>query len=359
MKKNNTIVLDRLEIKLETNFFNELGYVNSHLPLTDEITLYPCSDKNALNNNYRGTAKITYKGVSVGVIHYMPQSNSNFLAENTVHIKFDNSCLYDETFGDVLNALLNIDELGADSAKISRLEIAYDTNEDVLSKFISMEGTDSYVFSKKTALEHKKQPYQKIRIGKFCIYDKSAEISNSKKLYIKQFHKINGLDIDNVFRVELRLDDKILGKTQLKIDVHKLANERYLYGIFKYFNSRSLYFREIGQKNSSRNPKKYLLDLMHIEEIASSIRKRNTASENLTEKQMKMALRYYYVTLRSQEDGGVSVNWALFSQVKERYLMASWFEEKRQFWEQDYLDRIKPLFSFGLENIKQSNNDEK
>ncbi|RAU84061.1 hypothetical protein DP923_03140 [Pontibacter arcticus] len=73
------------------------------------------------------------------------------------------------------------------------------------------------------------------------IYNKSEEIIKSNKVYIRQYHKINGLDVSKIIdRVELRMNNNYLCKYDINIE--KLSSQCGLEEIYKSFTRGCLSF---------------------------------------------------------------------------------------------------------------------
>jgi hypothetical protein len=244
--KNYTINLDKLELMLIQNDIND-------------STVFDSANIAQFSNLTPSTALASYSAAGVTLdkikcddrnyhlaydIVINKQSFGNLLMNRTkfyesdsdlVKLKVSNAILYTD-FSPLLDKLLAAFQFTVNN--ITRLEIALDTNTDLLSNFYYYYRNEGSYFLKggakkldsinKFAKEYRNgSETPTLYLGKtdklLRIYNKSLEISErNHKEYITEFHKANGLDTDtDVYRIEIAL-----ANTALKRYVAQYRNDQ-------------------------------------------------------------------------------------------------------------------------------------
>ena len=235
----------------------ELSFTDSKLlipVLLDNPNTYSINNEcfieyiNDVNNKFfYNICNIYINSRLIGEIKFNPKTN--FLKENTVHFKISNHLLYHSDYLDYIQYLI---DLGFVYSHIVRLDICMDVITYFLLKFLKRFNNSNSIYcrgrAKKENCSIYGKEFQTYYIGSLSsdkyvkVYNKSKELLNSDKEYIKYFWKINGLDYINneVERIELTLKQK---QTR-KIDVFKLLDSNYLASILKtHFKNYFDFFR--------------------------------------------------------------------------------------------------------------------
>lgn len=170
------------------------------------------------HRNYSSTIRVLKNNFPIG--HFFMNSKLKFNRE-IVLFQFCNHSLYQSDF-DILKFLTELElEIGAKINNINRLEICYDTVDDLFKKYQSIKTNceKDENFTKKFAKnffvnEECKSIFNSSTYLGVKIYGKSTEIVKSHKNYIKEFWEKKGLDHknQNITRFEVSLSSKFLGR---------------------------------------------------------------------------------------------------------------------------------------------------
>lgn len=245
---NHCISLDYLEISCEyelptfSNTNVKPFYLNKHtyIQLTDNTCKYFNSSGSLFINN-----------CYIGDIRYNPKERS-FIPSHTLHLKLSNHLLYTQYFRYYLEYINDV--IGMKFNYILRLDIANDLVGHNVLQFMKTYENSSIITCKGKPKEMSKRlsgkKTQIIHFGSITsdryikIYNKSADLTDGNKEYIKEYWDKNGMDYSsgNVERLELTLQKK-----QAKlVDINLLHDIDYLASLCKnhFVNYFEFYRRE-------------------------------------------------------------------------------------------------------------------
>lgn len=233
--KKYTINLDWLQfVTKKTKEINFTGYQSSNLII---------SETNGYNPNFYKCYVVSMLGTDICELHVNP-TNKNYSADE-VSVKVNNGLLYTQDF--VASVEKVMVELGLECTRISRIDIALDGSDNLkINEYIKRyTRTDTIqinndnlkicgdTFNKKAVkfdtyyIGRKK--YQKVAQS----YNKTQEISSSKKNYITKYWELNNLNTEKeVGRFELQLGSRHLKKYGIT-SLRQLADTTFIGSIFK------------------------------------------------------------------------------------------------------------------------------
>ena len=206
--------------------------------------------------------------VPVGFLYTDPIRNTYYSTNDIISIRIDNQVLYNPELSSIIKQ--SLDELQLTYKGISRLDIAYDTDVDVLKKFKRLYNNPNrftYKNRGKTTVNGTGLYDTQINIGSLrsqgktvIIYDKSTLLRQQPmKEYLTSLYKTIFKD-DSVYRVEVRVTSKTTGKYD--IDLYKLGDKAYLESLFTEFSESMLDFRyKQSNQNTTRQKKVQFLEL--------------------------------------------------------------------------------------------------
>ncbi|MEI7490065.1 MAG: hypothetical protein WCK92_01610 [Bacteroidota bacterium] len=184
-----------------------------------------------------------YEEIGKVFIKKVPTSTDPIL-----RFQLDNHIFYVSDITKMIKTL--VDGFKLTNLTIERLDISHDTDEDMVSKFKEWYYDTELTFKNKNKVSVQSTGPDdfNVKIGsikshKSCIsiYDKTREINKTKnKEYIRKSHQ-NVFGCKNIFRVEVKLFDKIL-KEYPDLNIMSLNNKDYLETIFNQFYKRLVRF---------------------------------------------------------------------------------------------------------------------
>jgi hypothetical protein len=193
----------------------------------------------------------------VGLLFTNPYRNNYYYSNNLVSIRINNQTLYNPEL-DRINAQI-IDELQLSFHGITRLDIAYDTNVNLLTKFKRFYNNPNrytYVHREQTYINGTGKFDATIYIGsqentnkekQTTFYYKSNLLKHQEKAHLSEvFESVFGSE--NVFRVEVHMYSRFTKK--FDIDLFNLTDKTYLENLFRLVSNKSLDFRD---KRSNTN----------------------------------------------------------------------------------------------------------
>ena len=203
----------------------------------------------------------------VGYLYTEPIRNTYYSNKEIVSIRIDNETLYSSEYNVIVDQILS--ELQFNIKGITRLDIAYDTDIDLLKRFKKFyNNIEKYTYKNrgKTTVNGTGQYDTQITIGSLrgqgktiMVYDKSSLLRQQSKEYLMEMYQ-QVFGHKNIYRIEVRLTSRSLNKYE--IDLMKLGDKEYLEGIFSYFMESLIDFRKTGSnKNVSRQDKVQFLTL--------------------------------------------------------------------------------------------------
>lgn len=155
-----------------------------------------------------------YFGVyKIGLLHYRPNYNSFLKDEGVIGIQINNYTLYQDYCIEALRDLHQHAQI--QFSHFTDLDIAIDTNENLIDKFDDYFNSTQVYLTKKVNVKFQKQTYPLTQCSHFTIYNKSLELKseNIYKPYIQSYFLQNGFKpADEIYRCELRLNRKVLTK---------------------------------------------------------------------------------------------------------------------------------------------------
>lgn len=207
------------------------------------------------------------EGEKVAVLQQSPRHT---LAEGSAMLKLENYLFYYEDWHTIFVRIT--DTLHFVTKSVTRLDVAIDGSKDIvpfLNQYLKQ--TDSQIKMKgkatfKTNFEASSQNFTWFQVGSsasnkcISIYNKTKEIEQSNKIYIKRFWENNELDTENdIYRVELRLRSKGC-KDVSGFDVDKLSDSTYLASLCKTHFENFFEFVHNKDTNISRCESVQLID---------------------------------------------------------------------------------------------------
>jgi hypothetical protein len=228
-------------INLNQNLSNDIYYFSNGL-------FVKLQNKN--QNIYHPTYnyfKIFYEQNEIGDL-YTKSLDLSLINGHNFKIKINNEIFYGQDLGLMLKMIH--EALLIDETKIIRLDICYDTNEDVLTKFKTLFNNVALQFKNEAKLyingtgDKDKTLYIGSMQGRekcIAIYDKTKEINHSHKEYIRNLHR-KTIGFYNIYRVELRLLNKL--PEIANIDLMSLGSNEYLESIYNSYLDNLIYFTD-------------------------------------------------------------------------------------------------------------------
>lgn len=233
--KKYTINLDWLQfVTKKTKVLNYKGYQSSNLILTEA---------NNHNPNFSKCYVVTMLGTDICELHTNPTNKNH--SNDEVLIKVNNGVLYTQNFITPVEAMM--EELGLEFKRISRIDIALDGYDNLklnnyIKRFTKTDtiqiGNDNLRidgdnFNKKAVSFDTYSIGSKKRQKVARVYNKTEEISSSKKDYITKYWKLNNLNTEKeVGRFEIQLGHRHLRKYNIT-QLNTLDDIKFIGSIFK------------------------------------------------------------------------------------------------------------------------------
>jgi hypothetical protein len=224
------------------------------------------------NPNFRLLHKIIFDGNEVCDVYSEP--NNPVFEQNEVLIKIANPLLYQSGWCATVNYVLGY--YGLEFNRLTRLDIALDGEDilkiiDLLNKF-----TRSHTVQigngaiKVRGLEFCKQEHRwlSFSIGRVksgisvTVYDKSTEINDSGKGYIKDLWLQNGIESEMVGRLEIQLSKNRLRRCNIR-SLEALSSGEYLCSILESHLRPWLKFYSVRKKHILNHRKEVAINKGH------------------------------------------------------------------------------------------------
>lgn len=287
---------------------------------------------------YNYIFSLYYMGECVGTL--LADPSSSFMSRNQASFKMDNYMLYTADWLDVYRDILECTEWVHKS--ISRLDISIDGKAGKDAHDLTVKWSKSNVVHRKgkADIDFKmcsNKKVNKIIIGsatsekQATIYDKSNELSESKKEYIKQFWSINGLaDINEVYRFEIRLRSKITKH----YDLNRLDDPTYLASIVMTETKNWFEFVYKGKDtNKHRMYKKGTIDWIDWSQIKGDLLPKDKAVNRQGIHRAKRLIKdLHYVHYVENKPLPAS----LINQIKDEYCLHRWYDDKIEYWRHEF-----------------------
>jgi len=295
MNKNYAVSVDYLIAKFTSN--SDVIFKDKFYQLEGDLDLSRLSSKEHNTVEFDYCYSILFNGSEIGKFYTVPSIKGFETDDRVCQIKFENHIFYSPEFEKVLNQLKESKILQLKQKNFSRLDISFDSEIDIRKKLrLIYRSIDDNLNEYKPAggLSFSPTIYKGERSFQFginhfiVVYNKTKELKkSSSKNYISKFHMNSGLKKD-VIRFEVRLlnKDKKIKKYLNLVDVWKLHSEEYLLSIVKRISNDYFYFNKLEDKNISRCPKEYILELPDSTipiEILKKVKTRNININKLKE----------------------------------------------------------------------------
>ncbi len=287
---------------------------------------------------------------------------ASIIDANLSTIKVENCWLYRTGYITCLEYVL--EKMNATIKNISRLDIAVDGG-DFLNDFTDLlHGKYLKLGKAKMSVEYKHDcTMQGGYIGsrssdKFCrIYNKTEELANGEKnkTYIKDFWVKNGLDKEEVERLEITLKTKAI-RTIKNFDWTRLEDNKYLAGIMKS-QMQKLYvlIPVTGESNKSRREKIQpcfypYFDAIEVERLPT------TKKPNITWRVKRwvtheMQRTFAFAELNQAGQDLWDNAFARCYQECKDYGILDWYKERLEKWEKD--KKVHELMRKKIKEVKE------
>lgn len=260
---NYTLTIDKLSVNLTplNNTVNLLSLIQHGSYNKDTKVIYSNGEMTLkLDDDYRNryrTKESSYRYV-VDIFQYGELTghlylvNSSHNSKELIRLEFENHVFYLRDWYSYYQAILK--SLNLSLHNIAYIEIAFDT-------YGKLDMIKELYFNSTSCRRDRFVHVGKSKVGTFnnnemfligliestgksiAVYNKSEEILKSNKTYIRQYHRLNGLDTArDIHRVELRMTNKYMMKYSISLE--SLATQEGLEQTFQNFTRDSLLFND-------------------------------------------------------------------------------------------------------------------
>lgn len=323
---NYLLNVDLLEFRSSTeinlnNYFTEGIY-----KISSALFLERVRDYGYQKLTYSYCFKIHYEGDEIGLLYTKSLDLSLQYGLNTL-VRIDNKVFYIGNIGLILKTL--VDELGLIKTKIKRLDICYDTDIDVLTKFKKLyedEPSIKFKLDNKINVTGTGKKNKTVHIGsisgKKCIaiYNKTLEIhTKSHKEYIRKIHgKIFGYK--NIYRVELRIKERT--EEINDIDILKLDRSEYLESIFYTYFFDLVQFFDVNSKEK--------VEFIQLNNTGKKLDRTKRTKNKIGGKQEKAFINFMDKEIKTNEFKGNIKAWnQIRSILIKKYGLETWYKVKK------------------------------
>ncbi|MBC7696217.1 MAG: replication initiation factor domain-containing protein [Burkholderiales bacterium] len=321
------IALDWLEIILtgEISILEDVKRDNSEFDLGNGIILKHTNTMNHIG--FRQSLLVFLDRESIGYLHYGNNLKMKFKSPKSNLLHINNHILYQKDLPGKINRLQK--GLGLNFSHFYRVDIAID-GMGLISSFNHL--MDSKTLSKKSAvkihgdIDHKTKKHTRFTIGSrksekyISLYNKTLEIEDKGKWYIKEFWNENGLNENSIDRLELRLNAKAL--KSFNPDFEYLLNPNYLAGYFKLNAGDWLEFIHVKNKKM-----KNFIDWSKFEKTEIIKLAKTTATNNLVSKKTTIKVLYEELMISKDESYLKCINI-----LCAKYQLENWAKSKVNRW---------------------------
>ena len=233
--------------------------------ISEKLKLSKTADLKYYSQRFLQCFDILLNEIKIGYLYTDPIRNTYYSNNEIISIRIDNEILYIPDLNNILDQVIN--GLQIIFKGISRLDIAYDTDVDVMKRFKKFYNSiEKYSFKNrgKTTVNGTGPYDTQINIGSLrqgktvIIYDKSTLLRQQSKDYLIGIYE-SVFGHRNIYRCEVRLTSKVLNKYD--IDLLRLGDCGYLEGIFGNLCGSLIDFRRKDDSNTTRQTKIDLLEL--------------------------------------------------------------------------------------------------
>ncbi len=317
--------VDFLEFRANSQILLNNFLSNGIYKISNVLSLEIIKDYGYFKLTYPFCFKIRYKDDDIGLF-YTKSLDLSLSRDLNIMVRIDNKVFYVYSIGSILKML--VEALGLTKIIIKRLDVCYDTDFDVLSKFKTLYYDTSTKFRLRNKIKVKGtgKDDDELTIGSLksrtkciSIYNKTKEINSSHKEYIRNLHKeIFGQKF--IYRVELKLMNKTM---EIKdIDIMRLENTDYLETIF------NTYFDNLVQFSDMNTNEK--IDFITLNNTGKKLQRAVKQKSQCGGKQVKSIINFLDKEIETKEFRGKKTSWKLLRSVLiVKYGLDEWYLMKK------------------------------
>lgn len=191
----------------------------------------------------------------------MFEPSTPVIAPNCCLIKVNNYLFYSKTLTEIID-LFKSTFTDIQFKFINRIDVAFDSEQEFLNKTFKAD------FGRlKRARWDNNGVLETVNIGSgfsnlsLEVYNKSAELKNSQKSYITEYFQDNGLNADNITRVEFKVKNL---NTYQKYDKMTLDDINFAFAVVVFNDMNCQFVYSVQRPNYSKKCK--LIDISHTKE---------------------------------------------------------------------------------------------
>ncbi len=246
------------------------------------LTLQKTVKLNNYSPQFHDSFEIVKNNQTVAYLYTRPIRNPYFIKNDMVVLKLANWYLYQRQISNLIQDLIYgfqaTYHMTFEFHSFGRVDVAYDTDVDLLSRF-------KYMFNRKSRYSFKNANKFKVRglgrdetettIGSMrkrkrmvSIYNKTHELTNIKKPYLSYLYS-TVFGLSTVYRCELKLFNTEIN--QYQIDPFRLDDPLYLLSVYRVFIDQMIDFRINNGSNISRQRKVQFISFKNEQLIIPSV----------------------------------------------------------------------------------------
>ena len=304
-------------------------------------------------STYEQSFKVYCESNLIGALFTNPKIKSGHFQNTSVGFKVANNLLYSENWLDIV--LDFVKEIKFEFSNITRLDIAMDGANHVMKFFTQftafrlIEKENHYILKAgkaqmmPKALDSAISYFDGFQIGSrkserhLIIYNKTKELKNSQKDYIKDFWLKSGIDkkeLDYMIRVEVVIRGKLLTDYNLE-NMNLLLNKNHLVSLFQKNTVSYLDFRYLNDKdNISRCSPHALIDYKDINFV---LLEKTKMKERDGLYKIKMSIHADFIVMCKGLDGGNAAS--MIEDINNKvmlYGLEEWYNKSRDKWKAVY-----------------------
>ncbi len=221
-----------------------------------------------------------------------------------------------------------VEAMGLSNVKIKRLDVCYDTDFDVLSRFKTLyyDASTKFYMRNKIKVKGTGRDDDELTIGSLksrskciSIYNKTKEINTSNKEYIRNLHK-KVFGLKTIYRVELRIMNRLLDIKN--IDVMSLGRTDYLEGIFNSYFDTLVKFIDVETNEK--------IEFITLNDTGKRIKKETKPKVNRGGRQAKGVINFLDKEIKAYGLKGFGKNWKLLRlALLKKYGLEAWYSAKK------------------------------
>ena len=322
---NYLLNVDWLEFRGRTEIHLNNFLSNGIYKITNSLILERLKDYGYQKQTYPFCFKIFYQDDNLGFI-YTKSLNPALDSGLNVLVKIDNCALYLPDLTSTLKTLLGT--LGLTEIKIVRLDICYDTDEDVVSRFKKYyyDPTKKFKNRNKINVASTGRDDKTITIGSLkgrekciSIYNKTLEINKSHKEYIRNIHR-KVLGFCNIYRIEIKLMNKLIDLKN--INILYVGNKEYIETIFNTYFNTIIDFVDINTNEK--------IDFITINNTGKKLDRIKRTKNKVGGKQEKAYINFMDKEIKTNEFKGNIKAWnQIRSILIKKYGLENWHNVKK------------------------------